>query len=192
VAEVSRTPLVVDTTDIDDVEGNEFTARVATFTDPDGPLTIASYRASIDWGDGSEPSDGTIQQEPNGSFAVLGTHEYTTLGRYLVGITIKAHRTRGEGTATAVIANAPLDLTIPANLRVVRQMEFTEVVATLTDLNPHSGAADFITTIEWGDGATSLAVLELEPGSGLGGAPNTFKSWHAQLSRRAVIHHQCF
>jgi len=174
VAEVSRAPLVVDTQDIGDVEGNEFTARVATFTDPDGPLPVASYRASIDWGDGSEPDDATIQQEPNGSFAVVGTHEYTLLGHYTVSVTIKAHRTMGEGTATATIANAPLDLVIPPDLRVVRELDFTEVVATLTDLNPHSVAADFIATIEWGDGVTSLAMLELEAGSGENGAPNTF------------------
>ncbi|NLX97962.1 MAG: hypothetical protein GXY83_17505, partial [Rhodopirellula sp.] len=174
VAEVTRAPLVVETFNVEDVEGNGFTAHVATFTDPEGGGAASDYKATIHWGDGSEDSEGTIQQQPDGSFNVLGTHQYEDFGTYSISITITGSRTRGEGTATATIENAPLDVVIPAGLRVVREMEFTKVVATLSDLNLKSTASDFIVTIEWGDGSGSLATLELQPGSGEAGAPNTF------------------
>ncbi|MHB8969784.1 MAG: NF038129 family PEP-CTERM protein [Pirellulaceae bacterium] len=186
VAEVSRAPLVVQTFEVADVEGNEFTLRVASFTDPDGAGLVSDYKATLHWGDNSTPDEGTIRQEPDGSFSVLGTHEYKKLGRYPVSIVIKGHRTKGDGTATAVIENAPLDITVTPGLRVVREKEFTQVVGTLTDLNRHSTAADFITTVEWGDGMASLATLQLQPGSGQDGAPNTFtiSGTHKYLSER--------
>jgi hypothetical protein len=187
VAEVSRTPLVVQPSAISDVEGNEFTIQVATFTDPEGALDASAYKAKIDWGDGSQPSDGAVALQPNGTFSVLGTHEYSKLGRYPVKISIKAPRTHGEGTVTAEIANAPLDIAVAGGLRVVREQQFTKVVGTLTDLNRHSVASDFVTTVEWGDGAASLAVLQIQPGSGQAGQPNTFQisATHRYLSERS-------
>ncbi|MCU0961267.1 MAG: NF038129 family PEP-CTERM protein, partial [Pirellulaceae bacterium] len=186
VAHVTRAPLVAQTFDMEDREGNEFTQRVASFTDPDGTGSAGDYKATIEWGDGSEPDHGTVEQNPDGSFSVLGTHEYEKSGRYSMRVVITGPQTEGEGTATAVIENAPLDLLIADNLRVVRELEFTQVVATLSDLNRHGTAADFIVTIEWGDGSSSVATLALQPGSGQDGAPNTFNitGTHKYLSER--------
>ena len=44
-----------------DVEGNEFTVRIATFSDPGGARRATAYHATIDWGDGTEASAGDIQ-----------------------------------------------------------------------------------------------------------------------------------
>jgi Bacterial Ig domain/FG-GAP-like repeat/PKD domain/RTX calcium-binding nonapeptide repeat (4 copies)/Beta-propeller repeat len=177
VAEVSRALLVVQTFGIAGVEGEEFTKRVATFSDPGGPLA-GGYSARINWGDGTPPTQGTITREPDGSFTVFGTHEYKKLGHYPISVAIRGNRTKGEGTATAVIEDAPLFLRIgngEDDLRVVREQEFTIVVGTLTDLNRHSVAADFIPTITWGDGGGgSVVTLERQPGSGQNGAPNRF------------------
>ena len=36
-------------------------------------------------------------KEPDGSFTVLGTHEYKKFGRYPISVQITGHRTKGEG-----------------------------------------------------------------------------------------------
>jgi YVTN family beta-propeller protein len=55
----------------------------ATFTDPG---TIDTHTAVFTWGDGSK-SNGTVT-ETNGSGSVTGSHTYTTLGNYLVSLTV--------------------------------------------------------------------------------------------------------
>jgi hypothetical protein len=96
VVEVSRAPLVVQTFGVDDVEGHEFTARVAAFSDPGGPGLSSAYKAKINWGDNTAPSDAIVRREEDGSFSVLGTHEYKTLGRYMVNVSIKGPHTKAK------------------------------------------------------------------------------------------------
>jgi Ca2+-binding RTX toxin-like protein len=55
--------------------GPSATQTVATFTDPGGAEAIADYSASIDWGDGTLPSSGTILFAA-GVFTVQGSHTY--------------------------------------------------------------------------------------------------------------------
>src|SRR5262249_31700561 len=131
--------------------------------DPDGGTTADDFTATIDWGDGSDPDDGKITQEADGSFTVAGTHEYLKYGTFTIATSIEGPRTRGEATSTATIENAALDLKASDDLRVVRETQFTQTVATLTDDNPHSLASDFDVTIDWGDGSSSPATLELDP-----------------------------
>jgi large repetitive protein len=59
------------------VPGSPFQGTVATFTDTDPGGTAADYTATIDWGDGSPPDQGTISAQGSG-FAVSGSHTYTT------------------------------------------------------------------------------------------------------------------
>lgn len=158
VAEVTREPLVVQMVAVNDREGNLFTRQIATFTDPNGGGTAASYKAKIDWGDGKPPSDAEVLEEIDGGFSILGTHDYEKFGHFPISVTIKGNRTKGAGTVTALIENAPVFLYFGdifqegGNPRVVRETEFTKVVATFIDLNPHSKTADFDPTIDWGDG----------------------------------------
>ncbi|MBO0699415.1 MAG: hypothetical protein J2P46_13550, partial [Zavarzinella sp.] len=60
------------------VEGDpSATQTVATFTDPGGAEVLGDYSASIDWGDGTAPSAGTISLA-GGVFTVTGSHTYAT------------------------------------------------------------------------------------------------------------------
>ncbi len=169
IAEVLRPPLVVQMVDVKDREGTEFTRQIATFTDPDGGAAD-DYKATIDWGDDTPSSDADIVEEAGGGFSVSGTHEYKKFGSYTLAVTIKGKRIKGEGAETAVIEDAPLDITIPADLRVVRETDFTKEIATFTDLNHNSVAADFDTTIDWGDGSFSDGTVALTQGGGPGEA----------------------
>ena len=55
---------------------------MATFNDANPMAPISDYTATIDWGDGTPNSQGTIIQ-PGGvgtTFEVLGTHTYADAG----------------------------------------------------------------------------------------------------------------
>ena len=68
-------------------EGVTFTGTVATFTDPDRASTAAEYSATIDWGDATQPTPGTISGQ-GGQFTVSGTHTYASTGTFLITTTI--------------------------------------------------------------------------------------------------------
>src|SRR5439155_373719 len=63
---------------INTVEGVDTGAQtVATFTDPGGAEAVGDYTASINWGDGTAASAGTITFD-SGVFTVQGNHTYAT------------------------------------------------------------------------------------------------------------------
>lgn len=62
-------------------------AAVATFTDTGGAEAVGNYHATIDWGDGSAATDGTISLA-NGVFTVVGSHAYASVARFPVKVTI--------------------------------------------------------------------------------------------------------
>jgi N-acetylneuraminic acid mutarotase len=69
-------PVVVVRSGLAATEGTSFSGAVATFTDPGGAEAVGTYRAVIDWGDGSS-SLGTISGGGGGApFSVSGNHTY--------------------------------------------------------------------------------------------------------------------
>jgi streptogramin lyase len=72
---------------------------VAVFSDAAGAEPVSHYTASINWGDGSAPSAGTIAA--SGSlFTVSGSHVYPLNGTYTVRVSI-----RDDGGATASVTD---------------------------------------------------------------------------------------
>ena len=55
--------------------------------DPVATDPITNYTASINWGDGTALSPGTITQS-GGTFIVTGSHTYTTAGTYSLILTL--------------------------------------------------------------------------------------------------------
>jgi hypothetical protein len=102
------------------ISGTPLTAAYASFVDGDASAPAANYTASIDWGDGSPNSAGTVSGS-NGSFTVTATHTFTTTtGTAVVSPLITISSTDGQ-TATAyaaVTVTAPV-ATIPAGLSLV-------------------------------------------------------------------------
>ena len=70
---------------------------VATFTGPGGAGDEGNYSASIDWGDGSPSSPGTISFSGKDFFWVNGSHLYAHSGSYNVVTTITGTSTPGTG-----------------------------------------------------------------------------------------------
>ena len=70
---------------------------VATFTDVAGAAALTNYSATINWGDGSSATVGTITQAA-GTFSVSGTHTFSAPGRFQISVSILD---RGGSTAMA-------------------------------------------------------------------------------------------
>ncbi len=157
-------------------EGFSFSARVSTFTDANPLAPLSDFMtgpggATINWGDGTATSAGTITQ-PGGvgtQFVVTGTHKYSDEGSYTITITItdKGGSSKAS-TATATIADAALSASgVP--IKATKGVPFSGQVATFIDANATDPLIDFTAgaggaTINWGDGTPITAGTVTQPG----------------------------
>jgi hypothetical protein len=68
--------------------GTDVNATVASFTDFDPAELSANYTATINWGDGSTPTTGTVTETSPGTFSVSGKYSYAAVGVYQVSVTL--------------------------------------------------------------------------------------------------------
>jgi predicted outer membrane repeat protein len=158
-------PPVVSGVAVSAAEGAAFSSQaVATFTDPDGaellPSIAAHYSATVDWGDRSLPTAGTITFS-NGVFTVSGGHKYTEEGHYTVTTTVH-HDTASDvsATSTATVSDPSVAATGGFTITAVRNAPFTsQTVATFNDPGgAEPNGADYSADVDWGDGTgTQLA-----------------------------------
>jgi hypothetical protein len=125
--------------------------------------------ASIDWGDGTPATTGTISGPTGGPFTVTGKRTYDDEGTYTIKVTITdTGNTANSFTVndTATIGDASLSASGISPLPVSGQ-SFNGPVADFTDANTDtSSPADFAATIDWGDGtATSAGTVTGSGGS---------------------------
>jgi hypothetical protein len=176
-------------TEITGVEGITPTGTVllGTFTDDNQAATNADFTAGggsvvVNWGDGSAPenltaADVTASGSPDGViFSVTGTHKYAEAGTFAYTVTVK-----DDGGANTVISGSAIIadalLTTSATQPTVSTTEaslfpvpvfappvFKGAVASFTDGNTSSTAADFTTLIDWGDGTPMTAGTVSQPG----------------------------
>lgn len=152
---ITDAPISADGLDFSGVEG-VFTGVVARVIDSNPNGSAAELRARINWGDGTT-SNGTIRPGAEGSFEVVGTHQYA-FGIYPVRVEITS---LGGSTATAdsnaLISDAPITA---RGLPVVAvEGAFVGRVATFVDQNPEGQASEYSATVDWGDGTTSPATI---------------------------------
>jgi hypothetical protein len=153
--EVADEQITASGTSISATEGHPFSGTVATFTDPDPNSTAAEYTAAVDWGDTSAPTQGVVSGPMGGPFTVTGSHTYTEEGSYDVTVTITDVDTPSNSAtarSSATVADAALTA---AGLSLVSGPTYAGPVATFTDANSFSTAADFTATIDWGDKTAS-------------------------------------
>ena len=167
------------------ITGVEGTATASvllgTFVDANQGSTVADFTTGtgvvlIDWGDGSAPlpldaSNLSAVGSPQGViWTINAAHTYTEEGSYSYTITVKD--TGGSFTTvsgTAIIADAALTAG-PATLLTPSTgvaLPSSTVVASFTDANTFATTADFIASIDWGDGSplsTGTLVATATPG----------------------------
>lgn len=80
-------PLYPGPTRLQATEGHLYDGPIGTFTDANLTDTPANFTATIDWGDGSATSPGTVTGA-NGQFTVSGQHTYIEEGNYPLRATV--------------------------------------------------------------------------------------------------------
>ena len=162
------------------VEGALLSGTVATFTVPDINLTVGAFSASIDWGDGTSATAGTITGSIS-NFSVAGSHTYADEKAvpYAVAVTITQTAVPGNhatASSSASIVDAALhagSLTLPATVSENVQIG---VAFAFTDGNQVAPASDFTATIAWGDTTSSTATVTGSGGSFLAQRTHTYAS----------------
>ena len=89
-----------------------FTEPIATFTDVNSTTSASAFVATINWG-GGRSSRGIISGS-NGSFAVLGTHMFGTLGVYKVRVTV----TMSSPDVAPAVINSTIKVSTLAQIRL--------------------------------------------------------------------------
>ena len=145
------------------VEGVTPSTASFTFADANPGATTSDFTplplgnggsTTINWGDGSPVSTGTVTQ-PGGvgnAFTVTGSHQYTEEGTYTVKVNVAddgGSTTTNSGPVT--VADAPLTAT---GLSFVSTNPVSHAVATFTDVNPGATTADF-TPLPLGNGGST-------------------------------------
>jgi IPTL-CTERM motif len=148
-------------------EQSAFHDAVATFEDDNPAATPADFTATIDWGDGSPTTAGTIGMS-SGAFVVIGQHTYGDEGAFTATVTI-SDVPPGTGTATATDAATVDEADVlsgsPASFSVPTGVSFTQTVATFSDTLSAAASGDFTATIDWGDATTSAGTVSGGGGS---------------------------
>jgi hypothetical protein len=180
-ANVSQGPLVVSTYPVVGTEGIAIPAGpIATFIDAGGADPIGDYSASISVFDSlgnlvMGPLAGTITQNADAAQFTVNAPTITLLeeGTYKVVVSVTdsggATPLTVAGASSAVIADAPLTPGAPIALmpQTGIALPASTVVATFTDGNTFATPADFIASIDWGDGSpltTGIVVATATPG----------------------------
>ena len=115
----------------------------------------ANFNVTIDWGDGSPQSAGSITGPVGGVFTITGTHTYaeeTTTPDTITAVPHRQHRRFGRRHDDGNVADAELTAGLSLPIFATENQPLNHVpVATFTDANPLATAADFSATINWGD-----------------------------------------
>ena len=152
---VGDAPLTVIPTTITATEGTQASnVTVATFTDGNSYASSTDYSASIDWGDNSPSTGGTITGN-----AIVGSHTYAEGGSYPVVVTLTdVDGSIASDESTAAVTDQPLS---PTSLTISSSPDGspTTLASTFTDANPNDQSDSYDASVDWGDGSTSPAAI---------------------------------
>lgn len=161
---VAPSTIVGNGRDISSAPGQSFTNRIlATFVDAVSNSVPADFTVTIDWGDKSNSSSGTLTKNSSGVFVVRGSHTYGSSGEYNIQITIEHDSGRTiTASGTAIVDETSIEPTAlrfaaVAGLRtgLVRSALFEDPVA-----GNNEPLASYSSTINWGNGRSSAGIIE--------------------------------
>jgi hypothetical protein len=92
------------------VQGNTFTATVATFSDSFTAATAGDFSASVDWGDGTKSAAQVVGSA--GQFRVVAKNAYTRQGSFPIVVTIGDDASGATPTVVNVAATVATDLVL--------------------------------------------------------------------------------
>ena len=149
--------------DTDPATGDPVLPDGITMPMTDGPAD--EHTATIDWGDGTSTSEGTVTPDPAtgfGWFTIAGDHVYDTPGEYRGNVCAEDD----EGLGSCFPFRAIVDNSAPSVEAGTDRTVGAEVtLADMTFQDP--GATDTHTaSIDWGDGTVTTGVIEADRGGG--------------------------
>ena len=139
---------------------------LATFTDAASGVTASGFSATINWGDGSSSSTGTISLA-NGVFAITGpSHTYATAGSFVRIITLLQSSTLVATITDTVVVTDPPIVGTASSLNTVQFAGLSNaVVATFQHGANTQSPGSYYALIRWGDGAITAGTITLSGGS---------------------------
>src|SRR5262249_55925265 len=140
-ATVTDAPLSASAINMQTVEGLNFSAFIASFSDANPFATVADFHATIDWGDGQTTPGLVVANGAN--FQVIGTHVYADEGSYVMHVHVAdVAGSFADADGQVSVADAPLTAT-GASVTSVEGTAFSGVVANFSDGNSLATVADF-------------------------------------------------
>lgn len=136
---------------ITELAGVASPVEVANFSDADPDPHLSNYQATINWGDGSAPTAGTVGVGSGaGRFEVTGSHAYAVAGTYTVttSITDQIPGHVGYGPVQATV----LATVGEAGVEVLSVEEGTSFSGVIAQFCGESGSPSSV-SIDWGDGS---------------------------------------
>jgi hypothetical protein len=129
------------------------------FTDSNPSSSVASFTATVDWGDGSS-GPAIVLGAPGGPFGVEAVHAYRRAGTYPLAMHVL-----GLGGADVTVPGSvivsPASLTAEATFGsdLLSGRSFSGPLARFRDGNPLAEASDYSALIRWGDGSETAGVV---------------------------------
>ena len=142
------------------------TTVVATFTDGNTFATTADFIATIDWGDGSPRTTGTVVATATpGVFDVEGPHTYAKPGVFTTLVTVNDDDgSQVVVTGSSTVTDLPVTGATQSFTAVEDKPTGLFVLATFTDPNTLATVADVNAVLAiggWGDGTPTAAGVGL-------------------------------
>ncbi len=98
------------------VQGTPATQDVATFQSADAAAVPSDFTATINWGDATAATAGTVIEDTSNVFHVSGTHDYTGSGSFTPVVTIED--TSGTAVATGAFYQTNLVSSVAGNAAI--------------------------------------------------------------------------
>jgi hypothetical protein len=143
-------------------EGVAATVQVATFIDYDNSKTAGSFTASINWGDGTAPTAGTVTANGSGGFNVTGTHTYSTPGTFNVDTQVADSNNNFARTTSIATVKAATVTSVSSSANPSDFGQTVTFTATVT-----SSAGTPSGNVQFKDNGTNLGATVALNGSGV-------------------------
>ncbi len=149
---------------------------VAEFVVLDQNATVADFAATIDWGDGSAASGGTITGG-GGAFSVSGTHTYAKSGAYTTQITVSNTQPgggSGSANGTTTVNQSGVAAAHAGSIEEYVGVQFAWQFS-FTDKTPGRTSGSYQVKIDWGDSTTpSSGTITGSAGNFSSSAPHSY------------------